>query len=127
MNTQLFVGNIAYSATDEDLEELFLTHGFVAQVSIKNDRETGKPRGFGFVTLQSPEDVSAAIEKLNGLEFQERKLTVNEARPRAERSDRPNRFGGGGGGGGRDGGYRDHGGGGGRRDRDRGRSRDRDY
>ena len=104
MNTKLFVGNLAYSVTENDLQDLFAQHGAVIEVNLMLDRATGKPRGFAFVTMESKEAADAASQALNGKDFQGRALTVNEARPREERP------GGGGGGGG--GGY---GGGGGRR------------
>jgi RNA recognition motif-containing protein len=106
MNTKLYVGNLSYDTTENDLQDLFSKHGPVSEVAIMQDRETGRGRGFGFVTMATPEGAQAAIQALNGKEVQGRALTVNEARPREERS-------GGGGGGGR-GGYGGGGGGGGR-------------
>ncbi|MGC6506598.1 MAG: RNA recognition motif domain-containing protein [Coraliomargaritaceae bacterium] len=112
MNTKMYVGNLSFDATQEDLESLFSAYGNVKDVFILKDRESGRPRGFAFVSMETPEEMNAAIEALNGEEFMGRNLTVNEARPREER-------GGGGGGGYRGGGRRDFGdrrGGGGRRD-----------
>ena len=105
MSTKVFVGGISWDATDQDLNELFSEAGEVSEAVILQDRETGRSRGFGFVTFASDSDAQTAIEKFNGHEFQGRPLTVNEARPREDR--------GGGGGGGGGGGYRGGGGGGG--------------
>ena len=97
MNTKLFVGNLSHSLTENDLQDLFAAHGPVTEVNLMQDRTTGKPRGFGFVTMATPEGAQAAIQALNGKDVQGRALTVNEARPREERT-------GGGGGGGYSGG-----------------------
>ncbi len=107
MAKNLYVGNLPFSTTSEDLEQLFGQHGQVTRAQVMSDRETGRSRGFGFVEMGDGAD--AAIQALNGNQFQGRALTVNEARPREERP----RSGGGGGGGGR-GGYGGGGGGGGR-------------
>lgn len=104
----MYVGNLSYDATDSDIRELFEAHGTVSDVFIVKDRESGRPRGFAFVSMGTPEEMNAAIEGLNGEEFLGRALTINEARPREERPQ-----GGGGGGGGR-GGFNRGGGGGGR-------------
>jgi RNA recognition motif-containing protein len=93
MSTKLFVGNLAYTTTENDLEDAFAAHGTVSQVELIQDRATGRSRGFGFVTMDTPEAAQAAVSALNGQELQGRALTVNVARPREER-------GGGGGGGG---------------------------
>jgi len=124
MATKLYVGNLSFQTTSEDLKEHFAQAGNVESASVVEDRITGRSRGFGFVEMATAEEAAAAIEQFNGKEFSGRNLTVNEARPR---TDRPgggyggggNRGGGGGygGGGGGGGGY---GGGGGRRDKDRG-------
>ena len=117
----MFVGGLSWDANDDDLKELFGECGTVTDGVILQDRETGKSRGFGFVTMSSDEEAQAAIEKYHDFEFMGRKLTVNEARPREDR-------GGGGGGGYRGGGGGGYGGGGGRgggRDRGRGGGRDR--
>ena len=107
---KLFVGNLNYRTTPEGLREVFAVHGEVLDVFIGTDRETGRSRGFGFVTMGSKEAGQAAIEGLNGKDFEGRALVVNEAQPRAPRPG--GGFGGGGGGGGR--GFGGGGGGGGR-------------
>ena len=112
-NTKLFVGNLSFNTTENDLQDAFAAHGTVVEANLMVDRVTGRPRGFGFVTMSTPEEAKAAIAALNGATIDGRNLTVNEARPREERSG-----GGGGGrgfGGGGGGGRRDGGGGGGRR------------
>ena len=115
----MFVGGLSWDATDDDLKQLFGECGTVSDGVILQDRETGRSRGFGFVTYSSDEEAKAAIEKFHDFEFMGRKLTVNEARPREDR--------GGGGGGGYRGGGGGYGGGGrgGGRDRGRGGGRDR--
>jgi len=104
---KLYVGNMSFNTTESSLEALFSNHGTVQEVAVITDRDTGRPRGFGFVTMDD-EGGSAAIDALNGNEFEGRTLTVNEAKPRE------NRGGGGGGGGGRGRGGGGGGGGGGR-------------
>lgn len=122
MNTKLFVGNLSYNVTENDLQDMFGQHGTVIEANLMLDRMTGRSRGFAFVTMSSKEEAEAAIQALNGASVDGRNLTVNEARPR---EDRPPREGGGGGGGyrggGGGGGGRGYGGGGGGRDRDRDR------
>ncbi|MFP4260774.1 MAG: RNA recognition motif domain-containing protein [Opitutales bacterium] len=98
MNTKMYVGNLSYDATDQDLRELFEAHGTVTDVFIVKDRESGRARGFAFVSMGTPEEMNAAIEGLNGEEFLGRALTINEARPREERPQGGRKFGGGGGG-----------------------------
>jgi RNA recognition motif-containing protein len=88
---KIYVGNLPYSATEDELRELFSQHGDVTSVSLVNDRETGRPRGFGFVEM-ADEDADSAIQALDGAQMGGRTLKVNEARPREN--------GGGGGGGG---------------------------
>ena len=110
MNTKMYVGNLPFKATDVEVRELFSQHGEVTDVHLPMDRETGRPRGFAFVTMGTPQAMAAAIQAIHGMSWQGRDLTVNEARPREER---PGGFGGGGGGGGGRGGYRGGGGGGG--------------
>lgn len=114
MSTKLFVGNLSFNTTENQLQDLFAAHGTVTEVDLIMDKFTGRPRGFAFVTMESKEAAEAAIQAVNGREVDGRALTVNEARPR---EDRPPRSGGGGGGygGGRGGG--DRGGRGGGRDR----------
>ena len=104
MSTKLFVGNISFKTTENDLQDAFAAHGTVVEANLMMDRATGRPRGFGFVTMGSPEEAQKAIEAMNGASLDGRALTVNIARPK---EDRPP---GGGGGGGR----REFGGGGGR-------------
>lgn len=111
MVVNIYVGNLPYSTTDEDLADLFSQFGAVDKSTIINDRETGRSRGFGFVEMSDDDAGKRAIEELNGQDFGGRPLTVNEARPRPQ--------GGGGGGGGRGrggggGGFRGGSGGGGR-------------
>ena len=105
MAKKLYVGNLAYSTTQEAVRELFAQAGDVADVALITDRETGRPKGFGFVEMATEEGAQEAIRRFNGFTLDSRALTVNEARPREERS------GGGGFGGGR-GGSRDNRGGG---------------
>lgn len=103
MSMKLYVGNLSYQITEDELNEIFSAYGAVESVKIITDRETGQSRGFGFVEMASKEEGEAAMNELNGKEHMSRALVVNEARPRQER--RP-----GGGGGGR-GGFRSYGGG----------------
>ncbi len=107
MSNKLFVGNLSFNTTENDLHDAFAAHGTVVEANLMMDRMSGRPRGFGFVTMGTPEEAQKAIEALNGKEIDGRALTVNVARPREERS------GGGGGGGGGRGPRRDYGGGGG--------------
>ncbi|MBI4013665.1 MAG: RNA-binding protein [Candidatus Rokubacteria bacterium] len=109
MSAKLFVGNLSYQATEEDLRELFQQAGTVESVRIITDQFTGRPRGFGFVEMSTKEEAERAIEQLNGRLFRDRNLVVNEARPQ------PNRTPGGGGRGGRREGGPGGGGGGWRR------------
>src|SRR6266567_3603728 len=108
MGTKLYVGNLSFNTTENELQELFSQAGTVQEVSLMQDKFTGKSRGFAFVTMGSDEDAQNAISKLNGQTVEGRPLTVNEARPR---EPRPPGGGGGRGYGGGGGGY-----GGGRRD-----------
>ena len=105
MATKLFVGNLAYNATENDLQDHFGQAGSVVSVNIMLDRATGRSRGFAFVEMGSEEDAKKAIELFHQKDFQGRALTVNEARPREER---PYGGGGGGGGGARGGGGGDY-------------------
>ena len=102
---KIYVGNMNYQTTEDELRDMFAEHGQVDEVAVITDRDTGRPRGFAFVTMSDDSQARAAMEALNGAELSGRTLNVNEAKAKAER--------GGGGGGGRGGG----GGGGGRRDR----------
>ena len=99
---KIYVGNLPFTATDADVRALFTQHGTVESVSLPTDRETGRPRGFGFVEMANDEQAKAAINALNGFAFQGRDLTVNEARPKEARSGG---FGGGGRGGSSRGGW----------------------
>ena len=108
MTMRLYVGNLSFKVTSNDLQDLFSQAGAVASASVVEDRDTGRSRGFGFVEMETREAGEAAIEQFNGKEFQGRNLTVNEARPRENR-------GGGGYGGGGGGGRGGYGGGGGGR------------
>ncbi len=103
MSNKLFVGNLSFNTTENDLNDAFAAFGTVTEANLMMDRTTGRPRGFGFITMSSAEEAQKAIEALNGKDMDGRALTVNVAKPREERS------GGGGGGGGR----REYGGGGG--------------
>ena len=98
MSTKLYVGNLSFNTTETDLQDLFATVGPVQETIIMQDRMTMKSRGFGFVTMNESADAQKAIAQFNGKQIEGRALTVNEARPREERS-------GGGGGGGSRGGY----------------------
>src|SRR5918912_1482903 len=115
MSMKLYVGNLSFQTSSDDLQNLFATAGTVESANVVEDRDTGRSRGFGFVEMASREEGEAAIQQFNGKEFNGRNLTVNEARPR---EDRGNRGGGGGrggfgGGGNRGGGYGGNRGGGG--------------
>jgi RNA recognition motif-containing protein len=123
MSTKLFVGNLSFNTTENDLQDAFAAHGQVVEATLMMDRMTGRSRGFAFVTYSTPEEAQKAIAAMHGSQLDGRALTVNIARPKEERPpggggrDRgPRReFGGGGGGGYSGGGSR--GGGGGGRDR----------
>ena len=97
MSNKLFVGNLSFNTTENDLQDAFAAHGTVTEANLMMDRATGRPRGFGFVTMSTPEEAAKAVEALNGKSVDGRALTVNIARPREERS--PSSGGGGGGGG----------------------------
>ena len=98
METKLYVGNLSYDVTKNDLQDAFAQHGTVQEVNVVMDKITGKPRGFAFVTMDTKESADAAIQALNGADWHGRALTVNEARAREAR---PAYGSGGGGGGGR--------------------------
>ncbi|MER3426786.1 MAG: RNA-binding protein [Pyrinomonas sp.] len=118
MTTKLFVGNLPFRTTSEDLRDLFSQAGTVESASVIEDRDTGRSRGFGFVEMATSEEAAAAIEQFNGRDFEGRNLTVNEAKPRTDRGGFNRNSGGGGygrGSGGRGG--RDHRRGGGREPR----------
>ncbi|HQR34751.1 MAG TPA: RNA-binding protein [Blastocatellia bacterium] len=95
---KLYVGNLAFQTTNEDLQDLFSPIGTVESISLVTDRDTGRPRGFGFVEMGSRAEGEAAISKLNGTEVAGRSLTVNEAKPRENSGGGRGGFGGGGGG-----------------------------
>lgn len=106
MNSKLYVGNLNYQTTEEQLRTLFSEVAPVASVSLITDRETGRPKGFGFVEMETSEGAREAIEKLNNREFDSRTITVSEARPKKEFGGRDGGFGGGRGGFGSGGGGR---------------------
>ena len=114
MSTKLFVGNLSFNTTENDLQDAFAAHGTVVESNLMMDRMSGRPRGFGFVTMSTPEEAQKAIDALNGAQLDGRALTVNIARPREERPPGGGGSRGGGGGGGGRGGYGGGGGGGGR-------------
>ncbi|MBI3232057.1 MAG: RNA-binding protein [Candidatus Doudnabacteria bacterium] len=95
MAKKLYVGNLPWSATNDDLSQLFGQHGAVISASVLTDKMTGRSRGFGFVEMENDADADAAIAALNGQDYQGRKMVVNEARPMEDRP--PRRSGGGGG------------------------------
>src|SRR5438552_13938795 len=99
MSAKLFVGNLSFNITENDLQDAFAAHGTVIETNLMMDRTTGRPRGFGFITMSTAEEAQKAIDGLNGKALDGRNLTVNVAKPREERT--------GGGGGGR----REYGGG----------------
>ena len=101
MSNKLFVGNLSFNTTENDLQDAFAAHGTVLEANLMMDRATGRARGFGFVTMSTPEEAQKAMTALNGVTMDGRNLTVNIARPREEGS----------------GGRRPGGGGGPRRDR----------
>ncbi|MDQ3255987.1 MAG: RNA-binding protein [Acidobacteriota bacterium] len=123
MSIKLYVGNLSFQTSSEDLQDLFGQAGTVESASVVEDRETGRSRGFGFVEMATKEEGESAIQQFNGKDFNGRNLTVNEARPREDRGGGGgrgggfggNRGGGGGSGGGRGGYGGNRGGGGGNR------------
>jgi cold-inducible RNA-binding protein len=86
MSTKLYVGNLSFDATEADLRDLLAAHGPVNEINVVMDRDTGRARGFAFATMNTEEGAKAAIAALNGKDWKGRALTVNEARPREERS-----------------------------------------
>jgi RNA recognition motif-containing protein len=86
MEKRLDVGNLPFDTTEDDLHQLFSAHGQIVSVKLITDMETGRSRGFGFVEMSSEDEARAAIEKMNKAKVGEREVTVNEARPRPERS-----------------------------------------
>ena len=99
MSSKLYVGNLAFQTTSQELQELFAQAGTVESASVVEDRMTGRSRGFAFVEMSTQEEANAAIEQLNGKEVGGRALKVNEAKPRENRGGGGRGFGGGGGGG----------------------------
>lgn len=95
MNSKLYVGNMSFKTTEADLRDTFGQFGSVTDVFIANDRETGRPRGFAFVTFSTDTEAKLAVEKMNGVDLDGRQLTVNEAKPKEEMGSRsfnsPNR------------------------------------
>ncbi len=85
MAVKLYVGNLPYSTTEDDLREMFAAHGTVESAAVISDRDTGRSKGFGFVEMSTPEEAKAAMDALNGKDFGGRGLVVNEARPREDR------------------------------------------
>ncbi len=94
MNTRLYVGNLSLNTTENDLQDAFAAHGTVTEANLVMDRSTGQPRGFAFITMGTPEEAQKAITALNGAMLGDRSLTVNEARPREQRSGGTHRSGG---------------------------------
>jgi len=105
MNKKLFVGNLSFDITENDLQDAFAAHGTVTETNLMMDRMTNRPRGFGFVTMSTDEEAQKAIDALNGKDMGGRALTVNVAKPREERAPSSGggrrQYSGGGGGGGR--------------------------
>ena len=97
MGNKLYVGNLSYRVTSEDLQEHFAAAGAVQSANVVYDRETGRSRGFGFVEMDSDDAASAAIAQFNGQEYDGRNMVVNEARPRDDRGGGRGNHGGGGG------------------------------
>jgi len=115
MGKRLYVGNLAYSVNDSELQQMFEQHGTVASAQVVMDRDTGRSKGFGFVEMGTEAEAASAIEALNNAQIGGRTLTVNEARPKTEGGGGRGGYGGGGGGRGGYGGGYGGGGGGGRR------------
>ena len=115
MEAKLYVGNLSYNTSEDDLRDLFAQAGTVKSATLIRDRDTGRSKGFAFVEMETQEEAEKAISQFHGTQFQDRALTVNMARPREERGGGGGGFGGGrgGGGGDRSGGGRRRGGGGG--------------
>ncbi len=86
MSNKLFVGNLSFDTTENDLQDAFAAHGTVMETNMMTDRATGRPRGFGFITMSTPEEAQKAIAALNGSQLGGRALTVNVAKPREERA-----------------------------------------
>ncbi|MCX6862111.1 MAG: RNA-binding protein [Pedosphaera sp.] len=113
MSNKLFVGNLSYNTTENELQDAFSAYGTVLEANLMVDRVSGRPRGFGFITFSTPDEAQKAVEAMNGAQIGGRPLTVNIARPREDRpSGGGGGYGGGGGGGGGSRGGRGGGGGG---------------
>ncbi|MBK9139938.1 MAG: RNA-binding protein [Verrucomicrobia bacterium] len=85
MDTKLFVGNLSFNTTENDLQDAFSAHGVVVEANLMVDRVSGRPRGFGFITMSTPEEAQKAIQAMHGAPLDGRNLTVNLARPREDR------------------------------------------
>jgi RNA recognition motif-containing protein len=85
MASKLYVGGLAYSVTEQELQDLFAEHGTVVSTAVIKDRDSGQSKGFGFVEMSSPEEAQNAIKALNGQDVSGRSITVNEARPQVDR------------------------------------------
>ena len=103
MATKLYVGNLSYDTTEDQIRTLFAQAGEISEIAFIMDRDTGRPKGFGFITMKTEEASKEAIKRFNGFTMDNRALTVNEARPREERSSSGGGFGGNNRGGGRGG------------------------
>ncbi len=86
MSNKLFVGNLSFNTTENDLQDAFAAHGTVLETNLMTDRVSGRPRGFGFITMSTPAEAQNAIDALNGQQVDGRTLTVNIAKPREERT-----------------------------------------
>src|SRR6185503_8937333 len=95
MSNKLFVGNLSFKITENDLQDAFAAHGTVVEANLMMDRVSGRPRGFGFITMSTPDEAQKAIAAMNGATMDGRNLTVNEAKPREERSGGGAGYGGG--------------------------------
>ena len=95
MATKLYVGNLSYDTTEDQIRTLFAQAGEIAEIAFIMDRDTGRPKGFGFITMKTEEASKEAIKRFNGFTMDNRALTVNEARPREERSNSGGGYGGG--------------------------------
>ena len=90
MSKKIYVGNLSYKVTEDDLKDLFAEFGALTSVNVITDRETGRPRGFAFVEMDSDDEATKAINSLNGKELQDREIVVNEAKPRRDSGPRGN-------------------------------------
>jgi RNA recognition motif-containing protein len=88
VSKKIYVGNLSYKVTEDDLKDLFAEFGTVTEINVITDRETGRPRGFAFVEMESDDEATKAINSLNGKELQDREIVVNEARPRRDSKPR---------------------------------------